>query len=230
MSTLSEVIDRTRARRFVERALTVGAMRIEPTCLKSGRKSPYFFNAGLFSRGQDLYALAESYANCCADVDHGTVIFGSAYKGIPIAVSTALALGQVYGLDVGYAFNRKEVKDHGEGGEIVGANMKGRPVVLVDDVMTTGRSFEEAMTIVSLLGGTPIRCVIAFDRQEREIDGLKGAVQAFVSRYRIPVRAVSTLNDLIEVVRIDAGHRFPHAYASLPEIVAYRNEYGVIPV
>jgi len=217
-------------KQFVRHALTIGALEIVPGGreLKSGRVSPYFFSTDIFSDGESLTYLASAYATRCEDLDHGAVVFVLAYKGIPLATAVALLLWQQCGLRIGYRFNRKEAKRHGDGGEIVGGSMQGKDVVVLDDVMTTGGSFEEAFTLVRLYGGNPIRCVIAFDRQERGIDTRRSAVQVFERKHRVPVYAGATLSDLVDVIREDGGHEFPLAFASLDEILAYREQYGVV--
>lgn len=211
------------ATEFLLYALSIGALELVPEgrILKSGRVSPYFFNSGLFNTGASISKLATAYASAIAGNLYPEAIFGHAYKGIPIATAVAQAIGG----DMGYAFNRKEVKDHGEGGIIVGASLQGRKVVIVDDVMTTGTSSGEAFNIVKSAGGIPIGCVIAFDRQERG-KGSRSAVQEFQDTYKIPVYAAATLSDLTMLMQEDADSgRWP--LALLLKILDYKLAYGV---
>jgi len=212
------------ATEFVLYALSIGALALTPTELKSKRISPYFFNSGLFNSGEESIHLARAYA-AAALVDLGQevdVVFGPAYKGIPLAVTTSMAIFQRYGINVGWAFNRKEVKDHGEGGNVVGYPMKRKRVLIVDDVMTTGASSGEAVDIVLANGGIPIGEVIAFDRQERGKDTTLSAVQEFEKKYNVPVCAAATLTDLISVLKEKAPKS-----ESLSEILKYQEKYGV---
>lgn len=227
-------MDKTHAEAFIRYAHAIGALEFLPEgrTLKSGRISPYFFNSGLFNTGEALSTLAEGYA--AAAFGYSTpgsvgnfrpdVIFGPAYKGIPLAT----ALAQAMGGDIGYAFNRKEAKDHGEGGIIVGASLEGKKVLIVDDVMTTGTSSGEAVEIIRANGGLPIGCVIAFDRQERGKESELSAVQEFMRNYEIPVRAAATLSDLIGLMeRTPAEGGDDEIGEMLEKIRAYSKEYGV---
>ncbi|MFA5841638.1 MAG: orotate phosphoribosyltransferase [Candidatus Paceibacterota bacterium] len=215
------------AEQFVSYALNIGAMELLPNGreLKSKRISPYFFNSGLFNTGESISNLAKAYAGAInrRPFPRG-VIFGPAYKGIPLATAVAQALGG----KIGYAFNRKEAKDHGEGGVIVGASLKGEEVIIVDDVMTTGTSSGEAVEITIANGGIPIACIIAFDRQERGKEGKLSAVQEFQKNYGIPVYAAATLTDLIlflEKTPAESGD--DNIGEIIEKILAYRKEYGV---
>jgi len=217
--------------RFVQYAISIGAIEFVPEGrkLKSGRISPYFFNSGLFNTGETIGELGKVYA---AEVfKHGRpdVIYGPAYKGIPLSVVTAVAVAQLGGRNVGYAFNRKEEKTHGDGGIIVGASLAGKRVALVDDVMTTGTSSGEAVEIIRANGGVPIDCVIAFDRQERGKESELSAVQEFEKNYGIPVYAAATLANLISYLQ-----KLPEDWGDgggteemLNKILAYQEEYGV---
>lgn len=207
---------------FLLYALQIGALELVPggRQLKSGRISPYFFNSGLFYTGETISNLAKAYASAIKGFQPD-VIFGPAYKGIPLAVTVAQAIGG----NIGYAFNRKEEKDHGEGGSIIGASLQEKKVLIVDDVMTTGTSSGEAIEIVRSAGGIPIGCVIAFDRQECGKNGNESAVQEFEEIYKIPVRAAATLNDLIALMQLDPKE--PKFSIFLPKILDYKKLYGV---
>ncbi len=187
---------------------------------KAGRLSPYFFNAGLFNDGDKLRRLGEFYAK--AIVDSGIafdVLFGPAYKGIPLAASIAIALSAM-GRNVPFAFNRKEAKDHGEGGTVVGAALKGR-VLIVDDVISAGTSVRESVDLIRAAGAEPAGVVIALDRMERG-SGQTSAVQEVRGQYGIPVVAVVTLDNLVEFLERDASRQ-----AELQAVAAYREKYGV---
>ncbi|MBI4133171.1 orotate phosphoribosyltransferase [Candidatus Uhrbacteria bacterium] len=203
------------AEQFVRYALSIGAIELVPEgrTLRSGRSSPYFFNSGLFNTGESISNLAEAYVTVFEREFWPEVIFGPAYKGIPLAV----AIAQKIGGNVGYAFNRKEAKDHGEGGIIVGAEVGGKKVLLADDVMTTSASASEAVRIVRANGGIPICCVIALDRQECGDGTRRSVVQEFEENFGVAVRAAATLDDLINVLK---GH------SMLDRLLAYREQYG----
>jgi orotate phosphoribosyltransferase len=208
-------------RDFIEFALRVGVLRFGEFTLKSGRQSPYFFNAGLFNSGGALARLGRFYAQ--AIVDSGIafdVLFGPAYKGIPLAAVTAAALYDHHGRDVAYAFNRKEAKDHGEGGVIVGHPLEGR-VLIIDDVITAGTAIRESVDIIRALGAEPAGVVIALDREERGRTELS-AVQEVRTQFGVPVAAIVRLRELVAYLagQADAG-------AQLAAIEAYRARYGV---
>ena len=208
-------------RDFIDFALQVGVLRFGEFTLKSGRQSPYFFNAGLFNSGRALARLGRYYAQ--AIVDSGIafdVLFGPAYKGIPLAAVTAAALFDSHGIDVAYAFNRKEAKDHGEGGVIVGHPLQGR-VLIIDDVITAGTAIRESVDVIRALGAEPAGVVIALDRQERGQTELS-AVQEVQAQFGMPVAAIVRLLDLVAYLadRQDAG-------VQLRAIEAYRGRYGV---
>jgi len=208
-------------REFLDFALDLGVLRFGEFTLKSGRVSPYFFNAGLFNTGAALARLGRFYAQ--AIVDSGIrfdVLYGPAYKGIPLAAVTAAALYERHGVDVPYAFNRKEAKDHGEGGSIVGHPLQG-DILIIDDVITAGTAIRESMDIIAAEGARPAGVVIAMDRQERG-KGERSAIQEVESDYGLAVAAIVRLVDLIDFVaqRGDAS-------AHLASIQEYRDEYGV---
>ncbi|MEK7143521.1 MAG: orotate phosphoribosyltransferase [Patescibacteria group bacterium] len=219
----------SRAKEFVRYALSIGALELVPEGrkLKSGRISPYFFNSGLFNTGDSITELIKAYVSADTFFVEAEVVFGPAYKGIPLATAMAMAMSIKYKTRVGYAFNRKEEKKHGDGGTIVGCPLAGKKVLIIDDVMTTGTSSGEAVEIIRANGGTPIGCVIAFDRQECGKDGRLSAVQEFERNYGIPVRAAATLADLIDVVNNDGGYVSREKAAILEKILAYRKQYGV---
>ncbi|MEE9447742.1 MAG: orotate phosphoribosyltransferase [Arenicellales bacterium] len=189
--------------------------------LKSGRISPYFFNAGLFDTGGLLSALAGFYAQCIDEnIKTDFVLYGPAYKGIPLAAATSIKLAEQCGRDLPYAFNRKEAKDHGEGGLIVGAELKG-DIVIIDDVITAGTSIRESVEIIKAHGATPKAVVIAVDRQERAGDASVSAVQAIEDEYGLPVYSVVNLADIVKFS--EGSSLVPN-----PEAVkAYRKQYGV---
>lgn len=209
-------------REFIDLSLELGVLRFGEFTLKSGRVSPYFFNAGLFSTGYAAARLGRYYA---AAIDASGIdfdmIFGPAYKGIPIAALSAAALAEHYGVDVPYAYNRKEAKAHGEGGNIVGAQLEGR-VLIVDDVITAGTAVREAFKLISASGADVAGLAISLDRQERG-QGSQSAVQELKQALGIPVAAIIQLNDLISLLEdSDEFGRF------LEPVLAYRKQYGVI--
>lgn len=205
---------------FVEFAIASQVLCFGEFKTKAGRLSPYFFNAGLFNDGDKLKRLGEFYAK--AIVDSGIefdVLFGPAYKGIPLAASIAIALAGM-GRNVPFAFNRKEAKDHGEGGTVVGAALRGR-VLIVDDVISAGTSVRESVDLIRAAGAAPAGVVIALDRMERGT-GEKSAVQEVREQYDIPVVAVVTLDNLVEFLERDATR-----HAELQAVDRYRERYGV---
>ena len=208
-------------REFVEFALRHEVLRFGSFTLKSGRRSPYFFNAGLFNTGARLAALGRFYAAAIADSGvEFDVLLGPAYKGIPIASATAIALADRHGRDVPWAFNRKEAKDHGEGGTIVGAPLAGR-VLLVDDVITSGAAIREVTPIVEASSATLAGVVVSVDRQERG-RGALSAVQEVERDLAAPVHAIVSLDDIVAYLRESGAHA-----EQLDAMLAYRAEYGV---
>ena len=207
-------------RSFIDLCLELGVLRFGEFKLKSGRVSPYFFNAGLFNSGRALAELGRAYAQTIHE--SGTafdVLFGPAYKGIPLVASTAVALADRHDRNVPWAFNRKEAKDHGEGGNIVGAPLRGR-VLIVDDVITAGTAIREAIDIIRAAGAEPIGVLLALDRQERG-QGRLSAVQEVEQTLQLPVTSILRLADLIDYLR-ESGDA-----AQLAAIERYRGEYGV---
>ena len=207
-------------RAFVEFALDVEVLRFGSFTLKSGRTSPYFFNAGGFDTGRRLAALGRFYADAIADrAPAFDVLLGPAYKGIPIAAATAVQLAERHGLDVPWAFNRKEAKDHGEGGTIVGSPLAGR-VLLVDDVITSGKAIREVVPLVEDAGATLAGVVVAVDRQERGT-GDVSAVAQVQSDLGAPVEAIVTFDHVIEYLE-ETGLHAEHLGAARE----YRATYG----
>lgn len=187
---------------------------------KAGRISPYFFNAGLFNDGNSLKQLTQFYAQAiiAANIQFD-MIYGPAYKGIPLAAGTAIALSDMK-RNVPYCFNRKEAKDHGEGGNTVGANLQGR-VLIIDDVISAGTSVRESIELISNAGATPSSVVIALDRMERGLGALS-AVQEVQQNYNIPVLSIATLDDLLEYLQ--GNQEFAQ---HLEAVQSYREQYGV---
>jgi orotate phosphoribosyltransferase len=184
-------------REFLDFALEVGVLRFGEFTLKSGRRSPYFFNAGLFNTGGSLARLGRFYAQAIiASGGPFDVLFGPAYKGIPLAAVTAAALYDQHGRDLPYAFNRKEAKDHGEGGTIVGHPWRSRRVLIIDDVITAGTAIRESLEVIRAQGGTPAGVVIALDRQERG-QGERSAIQEVEQDLGMPVAAIIRLEHII---------------------------------
>ena len=208
------------SREFIAFACEQGVLRFGEFKTKAGRLSPYFFNAGLFNAGASLSRLGDFYARrILAAGVRFDVLFGPAYKGIPLAAATAMALAG-RGRNAAYAYNRKEAKDHGEGGTLVGAPLAGR-VLIIDDVITAGTSVRESMDLIRAAGATPAAVLIALDRQERG-QGELSAVQEVERNFGIPVVSVASLTDLINYL---SGH--PELENKLAAVRAYRALYGI---
>jgi len=206
---------------FIELALKRGALKFGSFTLKSGRESPYFFNAGLFNTGAALAELGGCYADAIANAGlEFDVLFGPAYKGIPLATATAVALAERHGRDVPWVFNRKEAKDHGEGGQLVGAPLAGRALI-VDDVITAGTAIRESIGIIAAAGAQPCGVVLALDRQERG-QGERSAVQEVEQDLGLPVTSIITLGDLLS----DLERRTDVAPDRLAALRDYRQRYG----
>jgi len=205
---------------FIAFSIECGVLRFGSFVTKSGRTTPYFFDAGLFSTGARLGRFVEFYAAAVrASGLAYDMLFGPAYKGIVLAAATAVALARA-GHDVPYAYNRKEPKDHGEGGAVVGAPLAGR-VLIIDDVMTAGTAMRESVSIIRAAGATPAGIAVALDRMERGTGELS-AVQEAQRAYGIPVIAIATLDDLLEYLK-----GAPQYEENLRAIAAYRQQYGV---
>ncbi|WP_025738992.1 orotate phosphoribosyltransferase [Salinivibrio socompensis] len=208
-------------RQFIEFALERQVLKFGEFTLKSGRKSPYFFNAGLFNTGRDLAKLGEFYAAALMDagIDYD-VLFGPAYKGIPIATTTAVALASHHDVDTPYCFNRKEAKDHGEGGNLVGSALSGR-VMLVDDVITAGTAIRESMSLIQAQGAQLAGVLVAIDRQERG-QGELSAIQEVERDFGCQVVSIINLSDL--VTYLEASQADP---AQLAAVKNYQANYGI---
>jgi orotate phosphoribosyltransferase len=210
---------------FVDLALARDALRFGHFKLKSGRESPYFFNAGLFSDGRSAAILGRCYA---AAIVHSGIqfdmIFGPAYKGIPLATATAIALSEHHDRNVPYAFNRKESKDHGEGGKVVGTALGGR-VLIIDDVITAGTAVRESLDIIRGAGAVPVGVALALDRQERG-QGALTAVQEVEKEHGLKCVSIVTLADLIDTLARPADGRARISAEQLTSLRAYRERYG----
>jgi orotate phosphoribosyltransferase len=205
---------------FIQLCLDLGVLRFGEFKLKSGRLSPYFFNAGLFNSGRALAELGRAYADAIVrGAPEFDVLFGPAYKGIPLVATAAVALADRHGRSVPWSFNRKEAKDHGEGGNIVGAPLKGR-VLIVDDVITAGTAIREAIDIIHAAGARPVGVVLALDRQERG-QGNLSAVQEVEQTLGLPVTSILKLADLIAWLERSGDA------SQLAAIRQYRSEFGV---
>ena len=206
---------------FLELALELGALRFGEFELKSGRISPYFFNAGQLSTGRAAAGLGRCYAAALADAGlRFDMLFGPAYKGISLVALTAAALAEHHGLDCPYAYNRKEAKDHGEGGSGIGAPISGR-VVIVDDVITAGTAVTEAVQIIEAGGGVVGGVLVAVDRQEVATGSSRSAVRELADRLGVPVLSIVSLEDLVTHIQ---AH--PDFAQHLPAMRAYRERYG----
>ncbi|ABE53615.1 orotate phosphoribosyltransferase [Shewanella denitrificans OS217] len=206
---------------FIEFALARKVLRFGEFTLKSGRTSPYFFNAGLFNTGGDLARLGRFYAAALMDAGiEFDLLFGPAYKGIPIATTTAVALNDHHNLDVPYCFNRKEAKTHGEGGSLVGSELTGR-VMLVDDVITAGTAIRESMDIIQAHQATLAGVLIALDRQEKG-KGELSAIQEVERDFGCKIVSIVKLADLINYLSAKPGME-----AELASVSAYREQYGI---
>ena len=220
MPTTSAAADE-RSRAFFAFVIECGVLRFGEFTLKSGRVSPYFFNAGLFNTGARLARLAEFYARAIVDANMGyDMVFGPAYKGIPLATATAAALARLTGNDVPFAFDRKEAKDHGEGGSLVGSPLTGR-VLIVDDVISAGTSVAHSLRLIEAAGARAVGVAIALDRQERGVDA-RSATQELAER-GLRTISIATIAGLARYLEAEGAH------AELTRIQNYRAQYGAAP-
>ena len=213
-------------RTFIDLALSREALRFGSFTLKSGRESPYFFNAGLFNDGAAIAVLGQCYAAALtrSGVEFD-MLFGPAYKGIPLVTSTCVALAEHHHRNVPWAFNRKETKAHGEGGMIVGSGLRGR-VVIIDDVITAGTAVRESIDIIKAAGADPVAMLLALDRQERG-KAERSAVQEVASDYGLKCVSILTLEQLIEALAAPASDAVRISTAALEALRGYRQKYGV---
>jgi len=208
-------------REFLDFAISAGVLRFGSFTLKSGRTSPYFFNSGLFNTGARLARLGRYYAQAIVDSGIGfDMLFGPAYKGIPLVSAVAIALAEHHARDLPYAFNRKEAKDHGEGGNIVGSALSGR-VLIIDDVITAGTAVRESFDILRAAGATAAGVVISLDRQERG-KGERSAIQEVEQDHGVRVVSIVGLAELVDYLTTQDGMA-----QALADIRAYREQYGV---
>ncbi|WP_294033179.1 orotate phosphoribosyltransferase [uncultured Moraxella sp.] len=207
---------------FIEVALKNNILRFGEFTLKSGRVSPYFFNAGLLSTGELLSVLATGYADALAKHANtdDLVIFGAAYKGIPFVAATAQALWAQHGINASWGYNRKEAKDHGEGGMLVGADLSGKKVWVIDDVMTAGTAMREVVEILDKAGASVAGIIVALDRKEKG-QGDKSAIQELGESLGVPVLALVTMDDITDYV---ANHGTAEQLSAMQ---AYRAQYGI---
>ena len=206
---------------FIDLCVRLGVLKFGTFTLKSGRESPYFFNAGLFNTGTAINAVGRAYAAALAGSDLGfDMLFGPAYKGIPLVTVAAAAMAEHHGRNLPFAYNRKEAKDHGEGGSTVGSPLAGR-VLIIDDVITAGTAIRESIEIIKQAGARPAGVLLALDRQERAPNSRLSAVQEVRQSYGIPVLAVISLQDLM------AHMSAPGREADLKNMRDYRARYGL---
>ena len=205
---------------FISYALACGVLKFGEFQLKSGRTSPYFFNTGLFNTGAQLGKLGHFYAQALLQANIKVdILYGPAYKGIPLVSATSIAYAQITGDDIPFAFNRKEAKDHGEGGSLVGAPLIGN-VIILDDVITAGTSVRESVEIINQAHATPAGVLIALDRQEKGLNDCS-AIQEVEAQFAMPVIAIITLANIIEYLTADGAEE------QLNAIKAYQSLYGI---
>lgn len=208
---------------FLDLALELEVIQFGEFTLKSGRVSPYFFNSGKFNTGYAAAKLARCYASAIADLDVDfDILFGPAYKGIPLVSLSAAALAEHHDLDVPFAFNRKETKDHGEGGAVVGASLSGRTVLIVDDVITAGTAIKEVASVIIAAGGTPVGVLVALDREEIGSRARIPAKEQLEADIGLTIYSIVTLSDVVE--HLEDNEEWA---SQLPAVKSYRNRYGV---
>lgn len=204
---------------FIAYALDCGVLKFGEFLLKSGRTSPYFFNTGLFNTGAQLAKLGQFYAQALMQSDiNPDILYGPAYKGIPLVSATSIAYAQLTSKDIPFAFNRKEVKDHGEGGNLVGAPLQGR-VLILDDVITAGISVRESVDIIKSAGAVPAGVLIALDRQEKGNNDVS-AIQEVSTLFQLSVVSIITLADIIDYIKINPSY-------PVDAIIDYQRRYGI---
>lgn len=209
-------------KQFIEFALETGVLRFGSFTLKSGRVSPYFFNSGLFNTGASLARLGQFYAQAIIDSQvEFDLLFGPAYKGIPLASSTVIALAEHHQRDVPYTFNRKEIKDHGEGGQLIGSELNGK-ILIIDDVISAGTSVRESVDIINTAKATAAGVIVALDRQEKG-QSEQSAIQQVELELNIPVISIICLADLLNYLKNN-----PALTQHLADVEAYRQRYGVV--
>ena len=211
---------------FIEFALRTGVLRFGEFTLKSGRTSPYFFDTGLFNTGASMLQFSRFFANSIENSDiEFDVLYGPAYKGITLSCATAMALSENSGNEIPFAYNRKEKKDHGEGGAMIGAELKGN-IAIIDDVITAGTAIRESFELITANGAKPCAVFLALDRQELgQVNGEpteSSAIQQIESEYNIPVVAIATLSDLIDYLKRQEGQQ-----SQLEKMRAYREQFGI---
>lgn len=206
---------------FIEFCISRKVLSFGEFKLKSGRMSPYFFNFGLFNTGEDLAKIGHYYAaaimNNKLDFD---VLFGPAYKGIPLVTASIIALAQNFQHNVPYAFNRKEAKDHGEGGNIVGMDLRNKKVLIIDDVITAGTAINESMQVLNSANATAVGVIVSLNRQERS-QGTQSAIQEIAERYNIPVTSIINLDNIVEYLTQTEQRE------DIAKINTYRAQYGI---
>ena len=212
--------------RFIDLALARSALRFGRFTLKSGRESPYFFNAGLFNDGESLSVLGQCYAEALhASGLPFDMLFGPAYKGIPLVSATAIAYAEQHGRNLPWAFNRKEAKDHGEGGQMVGRALTGK-VIIVDDVITAGTAIRESVELIRRAGTEPVAVLLALDRQERG-QSERSAVQEVEAEFGLRCISLLTLTDLIDILSRKTMGTEPLPEEHLQSLRNYRAQYGI---
>ena len=213
--------DNQREHAFLDFTLETGVLRFGEFTLKSGRISPYFFNAGLFNSGRSLSRLAAFYASALHHLEpEPFMLFGPAYKGIPLAASTAAALSDHHQRDVSFAFNRKEAKDHGEGGQLVGAPLQDN-VIIIDDVITAGTSIGESVNLIKQAGARPAAVIIALDREEAVTENGESAIQSMATLFDLRVHSLARFSTLLEFLK-----NRPQLIEFLPALEQYQTRYG----
>lgn len=211
--------------RFLDTAVAVKALRFGEFTLKSGRKSPYFFNAGAFADGHSLAVMAEGYAmvikEILAEGIEIDVLFGPAYKGIPLVAAVATLLSVQHDIHLPWAFNRKEAKDHGEGGTLVGSEVEGKKILIIDDVLTAGTAVRDSLRLLTSYHAIPVGLVVALDRQEKVGESALSALAQIQQENGLITRAIVSLNDLLDFVCEKTEYQ-----EWLPQLEIYRQEYG----